>query len=241
MPASRTADGSHLSSATRRSPTVSPPPSKWHSTWARRSRRSPCPVVSCSDEVPMFRVRVVSSYVAGLMLHWFGGSKATREFHFPRVVLRCQEMMQGFLDGYCDGDGTELKGAGRGARMIISANDGFLDELAAVLGNQPSRSYDGSTRRKALTSRRHWHRRGWYGQARVPRRRMSSSFLRMAPGRKSAHWSGSMRRGASRSPSTSVCNALPTPRCRRERGADPRLRAPSRPLRRAGARRVHPR
>jgi GTP cyclohydrolase I len=113
-------------------------------------------------EVPMFRVRVVSSYVAGLMLHWFGGSKATREFHFPRVVLRSQEMMQGFLDGYCDGDGTELKGAGRGARMIISANDGFLDELAAVLGNRPSRSYDGSTRKLYVSP--HWHRRGWYGR-----------------------------------------------------------------------------
>jgi hypothetical protein len=113
-------------------------------------------------EIPMFRVRVVSSYVAELMLHWFGGSKATREFHFPRVVLRSQEMMQGFLDGYCDGDGTDVKGAGKGARMIISANEGFLEELSAVLGNRPSKSYDGSTRKLYVSP--HWHREGWYGR-----------------------------------------------------------------------------
>jgi len=113
-------------------------------------------------EIPMFRVRVVSSYVAGLMLHWFGGSKATREFHFPRVVLRSREMMQGFLDGYCDGDGTEVKSGGKGARMIISANSGFLEELAAVLGNKPSKSYDGSTRKLSVSP--HWHREGWYGR-----------------------------------------------------------------------------
>ena len=113
-------------------------------------------------EIPMFRVRVVSSYVAGLMLHWFGGSKATREFHFPRVVLRSQEMMQGFLDGYCDGDGTEVKSGGKGARAIISANDGFLEELAAVLGNKPSKSYDGVTRTLYISP--HWHREGWHGR-----------------------------------------------------------------------------
>ena len=113
-------------------------------------------------EIPMFRVRVVSSYVAELMLHWFGGSKATREFHFPRVVLRSQEMMQGFLDGYCDGDGSDIKSGGKGARMIISANEGFLEELAAILGNRPSKSYDGSTR--TLYISRHWHREGWYGR-----------------------------------------------------------------------------
>src|SRR5262249_22791784 len=113
-------------------------------------------------EIPMFRVRVVSSYIAGLMLHWFGGTKATKEFHFPRVVLRSHEMMQGFLDGYCDGDGCDATSGGEGDRMIISSNEGFLEELAAVLGNKPSKSYDGSTRKLYVSAQ--WHREGWYGR-----------------------------------------------------------------------------
>jgi GTP cyclohydrolase I len=112
-------------------------------------------------EIPMFRVRVVSSYVAGLMLHWFGGTKATKEFHFPRVVLRSLEMMEGFLDGYCDGDGHDIK-SGAGARMIVSSNEGFLEELGAVLGNKPSKSYNRPTRSLYISAR--WHREGWYGR-----------------------------------------------------------------------------
>jgi GTP cyclohydrolase I len=113
-------------------------------------------------EIPMFRVRLVSSYVAGLMLHWFGGTKATKEFRFPRVVLRSREMMDGFLDGYCDGDGCDVKSGGKGARTIISSNEGFLEELAAVLGTRPSRSYDGATRSLYVSAQ--WHREGWYGR-----------------------------------------------------------------------------
>ena len=112
-------------------------------------------------EVDMYRVRTVSSYIGRLMLHWFGGSKATKEFHFPRVVLRSREMIDGFLDGYCDGDGFELKKP-KGARMIVSSNDQFLDELAAVLGNRPSPSYGRSTRSLYVSSR--WHEGGRYGR-----------------------------------------------------------------------------
>jgi GTP cyclohydrolase I len=111
--------------------------------------------------IPMYRVRIVSSYIGELMLHWFGGSKATKQFHFPRVVLRSREMMQGFLDGYCDGDGYTLRGV-EDARVIISSNDGFLDELAAVLGNKPGgRSPSGS---RQLYVSRNWHKEGWYGR-----------------------------------------------------------------------------
>jgi GTP cyclohydrolase I len=42
-------------------------------------------------------------------------------------------MMQGFLDGYIAGDGYALKQP-VGSHAIVSANRGFLDELAAVLG-----------------------------------------------------------------------------------------------------------
>jgi GTP cyclohydrolase I len=111
--------------------------------------------------IPMHRVRIVSSYLGGLMLHWFGGSKATKEFHFPRVVLRSQEMMQGFLDGYCDGDGHDVHSVS-GARMITSANETFLDELAAVLGNKPGPRLPNGVRQLYVS--RHWHKEGWYGR-----------------------------------------------------------------------------
>jgi GTP cyclohydrolase I len=117
--------------------------------------------------IPMYRVRVVSSYIGSLMLHWFGGSKATKRFHFPRVVLRSREMMQGFLDGYCDGDGHEVRGAGKGARMITSSNETFLDELAALLGNKPSEPTRSGARQLYVSQR--WHEEGWYGRRRYQR------------------------------------------------------------------------
>ncbi len=84
-------------------------------------------------EIPMNRVRVVSRRIATLLLDWFGGSKKTKEFHFPWVVLRSEEMMHGFLDGYCDADGHAIKN-GNGARFINTANAVFAHELAAMLG-----------------------------------------------------------------------------------------------------------
>lgn len=111
-------------------------------------------------DVPAYRVRLVSSYVAGLVLHWFGGTKATKRFHFPRVVLRSREMMQGFLDGYCDGDGYEIKRQ-PGQRFIISSNLTFLEELGEVLGTRPARDH-GNWR---LYVSSHWHEKGWHGRA----------------------------------------------------------------------------
>jgi GTP cyclohydrolase I len=71
-------------------------------------------------------------------------------------------MMQGFLDGYCDGDGYDVESGGRGVRMIVSSNEGFLEELAAVLGNAPSKSHDGRTRSLYVSAQ--WHREGWHGR-----------------------------------------------------------------------------
>jgi GTP cyclohydrolase I len=88
-------------------------------------------------DVQMHRVRIVSRHIASLVLHWFGGTKATKSFHFPRVVLRSKEMMEGFLDGYVDGDGCWNRTVNDGSRFIISANRSFLDELGAVLGTKP--------------------------------------------------------------------------------------------------------
>ena len=57
-----------------------------------------------------------------LMLHWFGATKATKLFHFPRVVLRSEEMFKGFLDGYCDGDGSWLAKPEGARRMCDEFN-----------------------------------------------------------------------------------------------------------------------
>jgi GTP cyclohydrolase I len=111
-------------------------------------------------EVQMYRVRSVSRQLGHQLLQWFGGSKSTKEFYFPRVVLRSQEMMQGFLDGYCDGDGYLLKRPA-GARMIVSANLPFLEELGAVLGTTPKAV--GTHQCWSLYVSRHWHRQGWHG------------------------------------------------------------------------------
>jgi GTP cyclohydrolase I len=89
--------------------------------------------------VPCYRVSVVSSQIGRLLLHWFGGTKATtrgKHFHFPRVVLRSEEMTRGFLDGYCDGDGHWLAKPD-GARVISSSNRDFLQELGEAIGAKP--------------------------------------------------------------------------------------------------------
>lgn len=112
-----------------------------------------------SAVVPMFRVRIVSRQLATALLHWFGGSKRTREFRFPRVVLRSQEMMAGFLDGYCDGDGHEMA---RGARAIISANQRFLEELGAVLATPVGKGRGRGIGTVHVSSR--WHQQGWFSK-----------------------------------------------------------------------------
>jgi GTP cyclohydrolase I len=109
-------------------------------------------------EIPMYRVRVVSRHIASALLWWFGGSKRTHEFRFPRVVLRTQEMMTGFLDGYCDGDGYDKP---NGARGIISANKGFLEELGCVLAT-PVRSDRHGIFQVHVSKR--WHQAGWFGK-----------------------------------------------------------------------------
>jgi GTP cyclohydrolase I len=98
-----------------------------HDAFGLNCRMEPIRVPSgyLAREIDMFRVRVVSRHAASMLLEWFGGSKKTKEFHFPRVVLRTEEMMRGFLDGYCDGDGCYTR-------------DGpFLAELGIVLGTKP--------------------------------------------------------------------------------------------------------
>ncbi|WP_244291234.1 hypothetical protein [Streptomyces subrutilus] len=83
-------------------------------------------------DLPGFRVRVVSSYLADLMRQYVGGDAHHMRQQFPRVVLRDAETFGGFLDGYEDGDGCRVKRWS--ARVLISSNVPFLMELAEIIG-----------------------------------------------------------------------------------------------------------
>ena len=115
--------------------------------------------------IPMHRVRVVSSYAGEKLCRWLGiaeaGSRSkTKSFRFPQVATLSREMMRGFLDGYCDGDGYRVETG----RFIISANKGFLDDLAQYLGTvvaPTSRERDDCYR--VYVSNR-WDQAGWHGR-----------------------------------------------------------------------------
>ncbi|MFE5942117.1 hypothetical protein [Streptomyces sp. NPDC056480] len=83
-------------------------------------------------DLPGFRVRVVSSYLSDAMRHFVGGDAHHMRQGCPRVVLRDIDTLQGFLDGYIDGDGYNVKHAH--GRMIASSNVPFLEELAQIIG-----------------------------------------------------------------------------------------------------------
>jgi len=113
--------------------------------------------------IPMFRVRVVSRAIGEKICRWLGipeaGSRSkTRLFNFPRVVTSSAEMMQGFLDGYCDGDGHR---AGSG-RFIVSANRRFLSRLGEYLETPLGMTGTDATARIYVSNR--WAKAGWYGK-----------------------------------------------------------------------------
>ncbi|MGW0749324.1 hypothetical protein [Streptomyces sp. NPDC002587] len=83
-------------------------------------------------DVPGFRVRVVSSYLADLMRQYVGGDPHHMRQRFPRVVLRDEVTFGGFLDGYEDGDGCRI--TRWPARVLTSSNVPFLAELAEIIG-----------------------------------------------------------------------------------------------------------
>lgn len=113
-------------------------------------------------DVEAHRVRVVSRAIGEKLCRWLGvsetGSRSkTKTFRFPKVVTSSQEMMQGFLDGYFDGDGTRNKAG----RFIISANEGFLADLGRYLDTPVQRRSHGVG---ALYLSHRWHQPGWYGK-----------------------------------------------------------------------------
>jgi GTP cyclohydrolase I len=112
------------------------------------------------ETVPMLRVRTVSRTVGEKLCRWLGvpeqGSRSkTKTFEFPKVVTSSPEMMQGFLDGYCDGDGEKMRAGGR---WLFSSNRSFLAELGRYL-QTTVRDDHGSVARVYVSNR--WHQPGW--------------------------------------------------------------------------------
>ncbi len=115
-------------------------------------------------EIPMYRVRIVSRDIGEKFCRWLGipekGSKSkTKSFQFPRVVTSSQEMMQGFLDGYCDGDGYSAYG---GSHFIVSANKAFLKELGEYLQTPLGKVVGGEDGCYRIYVSPRWAEAGWY-------------------------------------------------------------------------------
>ncbi|MCX5195885.1 hypothetical protein OOK31_18645 [Streptomyces sp. NBC_00249] len=109
-------------------------------------------------DVPGFRVRVVSSYLADLMRQYVGGDAHHMRQRFPRVVLRDEETFGGFLDGYEDGDGYRIRRWP--ARLLTSSNVPFLAELAEIIGARFTPRTNGLASRLVVADS--WPRRGTF-------------------------------------------------------------------------------
>ncbi len=115
--------------------------------------------------IPIHRVRVVSRDIGEKLCRWLGiseqGSRSkTKSFEFPRVVTSSKQMMQGFLDGYCDGDGYY---AGPG-RFIVSANKKFLGALAEYLETPLGKTRRGTDECYRIYVSARWDQAGWFGK-----------------------------------------------------------------------------
>jgi GTP cyclohydrolase I len=130
---------------------------------APRIERVLVPSSFLGKAVPMFRVRTVSRTIGEKLCRWLGvpesGSRSkTKTFAFPRVVTSSQEMMQGFLNGYCDGDGF-VAGSGR---FIIGSNRLFLTALADYLQTPLAPTGTDACSRIYVSNR--WAQAGWFGK-----------------------------------------------------------------------------
>ncbi|MFF8643373.1 hypothetical protein [Streptomyces sp. NPDC015345] len=133
-------------------------------------------------EVPGFRVRVVSSYLADLMRQYVGGDAHHMRQGFPRVVLRDMETLQGFLDGYMDGDGYAInRWAGR---VLISANVPFLAELAKIVGARFTPRTDGRASKLIVTD--NWPARGTFRPEQHPAQLRESAWTQVREVRRRA-------------------------------------------------------
>jgi len=116
-------------------------------------------------DIDQFRVRIVSSQIAKRLIKLLGlpsglGSQSkTKKFQFPRFVLTNIEIMQGFLDGYIDGDGSDC--AKSGGKMILSSNAEFLEQLSDILQTPVSKRQHGMG---SVYVSKNWDKAGWYGK-----------------------------------------------------------------------------
>lgn len=126
-------------------------------------------------EVPGFRVRVVSSYLADAMRQFVGGDAHHMRQGFPRVVLRDRETFDGFLDGYRDGDGFQIKTWP--ARALISANVPFLVELAQIVGARFTPCTNGKASKLIVADS--WPSRGTFKPERHPLQLRESTWAQV--------------------------------------------------------------
>ena len=84
------------------------------------------------QDLPGYRVRVVSSYLADLFRQYVGGDAHHMRQSFPYIVTQNEEILQGFIDGYVEGDGFRRKG--RNGNVVVSGNVPFLQQFADVVG-----------------------------------------------------------------------------------------------------------
>ncbi|MFF7776031.1 hypothetical protein ACFZCG_16575 [Streptomyces tanashiensis] len=126
-------------------------------------------------DLPGFRVRVVSSYLSDALRHYAGGDAHHMRQRFPRVVLRDIDTFQGFLDGYIEGDGCNLRhGWGR---VIVSANVPFLVDLAQLIGARFTPSKRGLASRLYVSN--HWEYRGTFAPEHHPLDPPESSWIKV--------------------------------------------------------------
>lgn len=127
-------------------------------------------------DLPGFRVRVVSSYLADLVRQYVGRDAHHMRQRFPRVVLRGPATFAGFIDGYVDGDGCEVRAWD--ARQVASANIPFLQEWAAIIGARFTPSVVQGRASKLYISDR-WESRGTFVPERHPLHLHESTWVQV--------------------------------------------------------------
>ncbi|MFF5334779.1 hypothetical protein [Streptomyces sp. NPDC013181] len=132
-------------------------------------------------DVPGFRVRVVSSYLADAMRQYTGGDAHHMRQRFPRVVLWDRDVFDGFLDGYADGDGCRSRAWD--GRVLVSANVGFLAELAQVIGARFTPRPRGIASHLVVVD--NWAARGTFKAERHPVELKESAWVEVAAVRES--------------------------------------------------------